>query len=120
MNLYEIGHYSPEGGDRVYLANERPYTQKEFEDLVIKLTTELAKKSVNEWHGKKDEAIASFDMLVDDVIRLLIERHGFTRPEIKGSVYEHGWQNVVVEDCWDQESIFFKKVLEDLDQDHLH
>lgn len=91
MNIYEVGYHSFEESPTHILVHENLYSETEFQNIVAEVMANVA-MNIDKLDMYMPQKSPMY--LLDKTIDILINEHGFVKPEIKGKFIPYGWSSI--------------------------
>ena len=115
MYLYRVGYGTYEESEHVALSHEKSFTKEDFRKLVVETTVDVVKFVIQKKEEEKDIEneddkeytdyyLHSFQDVLDDVIKKMIEEHGFSRVEYRAQFSVFGWASLFDKGDWETET----------------
>lgn len=104
---YLVGYDTHEESAQTWLASNKRYSQKQFDNLCVSVSPEATRKYVLSLRGTEDKALAGqkllsilFERLYEYIAAELVEQHGFKLVKPHGEFSLFGWANIVDPNDW--------------------
>lgn len=103
--IYNVGYYSYEESCYAQLYHMKKFTQKEFEDIVIKASISVLKdheyvKNYKQSNKEPFKITVTFQDILFSVIEVLIEKFGFKKVNFIGKFDVFGWADILDSKDW--------------------